>query len=127
MGRRSKNPPFVDGFVDHTGKPRFYYRPPGRQRVSLPGLPWSEPFMAAYAAASDGAASAVPAIGASRTVPGTVNAAIVDYYQHGSWTGLAATSRSNRRTYLERFRAEHGEKLIRKLEGQHVAAILSRL
>ena len=127
MGRRSKNPPFVDGFVDRTGKPRFYYRPPGAKRMPLPGLPWSEPFMAAYTAARDGAAPAVPAIGASRTVPGTVNAAVAAYYHDASWKGLAETSRANRRSYLERFRAEHGDKPMRKLEGHHVAALLAQL
>ena len=128
MGRRSKNPPFVDGFVDRTGRPRFYYRPPGGRRVPLPGLPWSEAFMAAYRAARDGATPAVPAaIGASRTVLGTVNAAVAAYYQDASWKGLAETSRANRRSYLERFRAEHGDKPIRKLEGQHVTALLAQL
>jgi hypothetical protein len=127
VGRRSKNPPFVDGFVDRTGKPRFYYRPPGAKRTPLPGLPWSEPFMAAYTAARDGAAPAVPAIGASRTVPGTVNAAVAAYYHDASWKGLAETSRANRRSYLERFRAEHGDKPMRKLEGHHVAALLAQL
>jgi integrase len=128
MGRRSTSPPFVDRFVDRTGRARFYFRPPGGERTALPGLPWSAEFMLAYAEARGGAAAAPPvAIGASRTVPGSVNAAIAAYYQAGAWTELADTSRANRRGYLERFRAEHGDKPFRKLEGHHVAALLAQL
>jgi hypothetical protein len=44
-------PKFVQGFVDHNGHARFYFRRTGFKRVPLPGLPWSPTFMKAYEAA----------------------------------------------------------------------------
>jgi hypothetical protein len=37
--------------TDRHGKVRAYLRVPGHRKVSLPGSPWSEEFMLAYAAA----------------------------------------------------------------------------
>jgi hypothetical protein len=66
--------------------------------------------MAAREAALNGQWSK-PEIGASRTVAGTVNAAIVSYYKCTAFNdALAESSRKMRRNILERFREEHGEK-----------------
>ena len=74
---KRKNPQYTHEFSDaETGKVRYYLRLPGRKRVPLPGLPWSPEFMAAREAALKGDWVA-PAVGASRSKPGTVNAAIV--------------------------------------------------
>ena len=53
MGQRlmRRPPKFVHGFIDRHGKSRFYFRHAGFKKVSLPGLPWSPEFMAAYNAA----------------------------------------------------------------------------
>jgi site-specific recombinase XerD len=67
--------------------------------------------MAAYEAAKADETKQ-PAIGAIRTIPGTVNAALVSYYQSGAFTGLAKSTQRSRRAILERFREEHGEKRI---------------
>ena len=81
MGRRSvKLPPGCKRYVDRTGVPRTYYRhtsPP----TALPGLPYSREFMEAYESAVARGDRAGPVmIGASRTLAGTVNAALVKYY-----------------------------------------------
>jgi hypothetical protein len=47
-------PKFVQGFIDHDGGARFYFRRVSFKRVPLPGLPWSPTFMAAYEAAMAG-------------------------------------------------------------------------
>jgi hypothetical protein len=78
---KRKNPKYTHGFIDHDGKPRFYLRVPGRKSVPLPGLPWSPEFMAARERALKDGWSAPIEIGAARTRPGTVNAALVSYYQ----------------------------------------------
>ena len=64
-------------FIDRTGKLRRYVRPPGAKHATpLPGAPGSAEFMAAYQGAV--AAAEVPAeIGASRTMRGSVSAAVV--------------------------------------------------
>ena len=102
---RRKHPKYTHGFVDHDGKPRFYLRAPGCKRVPLPGLPWSPEFMEAREKALKGDWVA-PELGASRTRAGTVNAAIVSYYQSSAFKdGLAESSQKMRRAILERFRA----------------------
>jgi hypothetical protein len=70
---------------------------PGRKRVPLPGLPWSPEFMEAREKALSGDWKA-PELGASRTKAGTVNAAIISYYQSTAFTeGLAEGTRKSRR------------------------------
>ena len=101
---KRKNPKYTHEFTDHDGKPRYYLRAPGRKQVPLPGLPWSPEFMEARERALNEEWVAPP-LGASRTKAGTVNAAIVSYYQSSAFTdGLAKSSQDMRRNILERFR-----------------------
>jgi hypothetical protein len=101
-------------------------RVPGRKRVPLPGLPWSPEFMEAREKALKEDWTA-PQIGASRTKPGTVNAALVSYYQSSAFSDKIATStQKNRRAILERFREEHGDKRIALLHRKAVQAILNK-
>jgi integrase len=128
MGRRGilmrRPPKFVHGFIDRHGKPRFYFRRAGFKKVSLPGLPWSPEFMAAYEAALSGAPRV--SAGESRTKPGTVAAAVVGYLGSATFaTGLAETTRRTRRRILERFRAEHGDKGIATLGKTHVERMVN--
>jgi integrase len=129
MGRsavKRKNPKYTHGFIDHDGKPRFYLRQPGRKRIPLPGLPWSPEFMEARENALRGDWPA-PEIGASRTRAGTVNAALVSYYQCTAFCdGLAESSRKMRRAILEKFRIEHGEKRIALLHKKALQTILNK-
>jgi hypothetical protein len=107
---KRKNPPGTQEYIDQHGKPRFYLRRPGHNKISLPGLPWSPEFMEAreIALKSDGA---MIEIGASKTVSGTVNAAIVAYLVSPMFgNGLADSTKQARRAILETFRAEHGDK-----------------
>jgi integrase len=126
MGRRvGRLPKFVHGYLDRHGKPRHYLRRPGRKEIPLPGLPWSTEFMDAYAAALDNAPAIV--IGASRTKPGTIDEAVARYLTSVVFAGLAPSTQKMRRAILERFRVEHGDKRIRKLEPEHVARLLGKL
>jgi hypothetical protein len=66
-------------------------------------------------------------IGAKRTKAGTVNAAIISYYQSTAFTeGLAESTRTSRRAILERFRNEHGDKRIALLHKSALQAILNK-
>jgi integrase len=123
---RHRYPKYTHGFIDHDDTPRFYLRVPGRKRVPLPGLPWSPEFMEAREKAlkDDWVA---PELGASRTRPGTVNAALVSYYQSSAFRdGLAGSSQQMRRAILERFREEHGEKRIALLHKKAMQTILNK-
>ena len=123
---KRKNPQFVHGYVDQHGTAKFYFRRSGQPKVRLPGLPWSPEFMNAYERAMSGQWTK-PEAGASRTVPGTVNAAMVSYYQSSAFReGLEPSSQKMRRAILERFREEHGEKRIALLHKKALQAIFNR-
>jgi integrase len=111
-------PKFVQGFIDRHGKARWYFRRPGFKRTSLPGLPWSPEFMAAYEAAIEGAPRIE--IGAKYIKPGTVAAAVMSYFNSWPFRNLAAETRRTRRNILERFREQHGDKRIALLQSEHV-------
>ena len=64
---------YVNAFANRDRKDkrvRYYFRRRGGKAMPLPGLPGSEEFMAAYAAALTGLPEA--AIKGSRTLPGTI-------------------------------------------------------
>jgi integrase len=106
---KMRRPKYTHGYISQHGKPCFYLRRPGHSKVRLPGLPWSPEFMAAYEAAlkSDWNKRG---IGANRTIPGSVSAAIVAYYASRAFADLAKLTQQNRKAILERFRAEHGHR-----------------
>jgi integrase len=124
MGRGSpmrRPPKYVQAFIDRNGKSRFYFRRSGFKSVPLLGLPWSPQFMEVYEAALSGQPLQ---IGASRTKPGTVSAAIIGYYYDQSFLALAPSTQRPRRGILEHFRAEHGDKRIALLQRQHIITLL---
>lgn len=97
-------------------------------KVQLPGLPWSPEFMEVHARMMSVKARDPIVIGASRTIAGTVQAAVVAYYQSTVFIRqLAASSQISQRSLMERFRTEHGDKRIAKLERRHVQAYISDL
>jgi integrase len=122
----SRPPKYVHGFFDRHGKPRFYFRRAGFKTMPLPGLPWSPEFMAAYEAGMKGDWQRQE-IGAQRTVPGTVNACIVSYYNTSAdFRDLADGTKKSRRAILERFREEHGEKRIGLLDKRALVSLLAK-
>src|SRR6516164_9588673 len=104
---------YVNGFSNRGRKNqrvRYYFRRRGIKTIPLPGLPGSEEFMAAYAAALASIPDQYSEIGADRTLPGTINALVVTYYKSNEWLALAADTQKTRRRIVERFRAQHGDK-----------------
>lgn len=121
MDRPRKLPPYVQAFVDKTGRPRYYLRKPGCPRVALPGLPWSPEFMAAHSAAIE----AKIENGAVKTVPDSMNALIVSYYRSPDFLGLRPITQQTYRNLIERIRREHGEKPVALLGREHVKRIMA--
>jgi integrase len=105
-----------------SGKRRVRFRKGGFSTY-LTGIPWSEDFMHQYAAALEGVKQRSE-VGADRTKPGTISSLIVSYYKLVFPTLKASTQRL-RRHMLETFRREHGDKPVRLLRRQHVAAIIA--
>ena len=95
--------------------------------MPLPGLPWSREFMEAYDAALNQSAP-VMVIGASRSPPGTVAEAVARYLGSATFTNnFKPATQAMRRAVLNRFRNEHGDKRIGKLEPQYVMRLVLRL
>jgi hypothetical protein len=108
---------YVDRFTDRHGKPRYYFRRAGYKRTPLPGLPGFAEFMEAYQAAIDGVSPRNVEIGAGRSTPGTVNAAIAAFYTRcNSHLDNKPITQQTDRNILEAFRAKHGNKPIAGLE-----------
>jgi hypothetical protein len=121
----SRLPKYTRGVMTE-GRTYFYLRVPGRKQVRLPGLPWTPEFMEARERALKDEWIA-PALGAGRTKAGTVNAALVSYYQSSAFTdGLSLSSQRMRRAILERFREAHGDKRIALLHKKAMQAILNK-
>ena len=72
---------------------RYCFRRRGSNAIPLPGLPGSEEFMAAYAAALASLPEHSVEIGVGRTLPGTINALVVNYYSSGEWQNSHLTRR----------------------------------
>jgi integrase len=112
---------YIHEFRDRHGKLRRYVRLPNGKRVPLPGAPGTDQFMAAYQAALAGEAAPPRSdIGAGRTQPGTINAAVISYFNSSAFAALAPGTRRGRRNILERFREEHGDKRVALLQRSHI-------
>jgi len=103
-------------------KRAFYFRRPGFKRVSLPGLPWSPEFMAAYEQAFAGQPMA---IGADRTVPGTLRALAVSYFASPAFRTARLSTQATYRGVIERLCVEHGNKRAALLQREHVVKLIA--
>src|SRR5260370_25527793 len=104
MGPGLKLPPYMHGFIDRHGKPRFYFRRTGFRQLPLPALPWSPEFITAYEMAMGGESAPRLEIGARPTQPGTITALVVTYYTSDEWRRLTIETQTPRRPLIERFR-----------------------
>jgi integrase len=120
---RSGLPKHCSWNTDTHGKRRIRFRKAGFNTY-LSGIPWSDAFMRQYAAALDGVPAQIRNIGAERTKPGTISALIDSYYALVFPT-LAPLTQRHRRSIFERFRKDHGDKPVARLESSHIAAILA--
>jgi len=125
LKRRTKSglPEYCSWNYDRHGKRRVRFRKGGFSTY-LTGVPWSDQFMRLYAAALEGVKAQASNIGLARTKPGTINALIVSYYTL-VFPLLKPSTRAMRRNILERFRREHGDKPVARLETAHVAGIIA--
>jgi integrase len=81
--------------------------------------------MQAYEAALSGVTAPHIEIGAARTKPGSVAAAVAAYFGSIDFGSLAYATRRDRRLILERFREAHGEKCFAHLQRKHVEMMLA--
>src|SRR5262249_45736415 len=121
---RSGLPKHCTWHKDRDGNRRARFRRRGVS-VYLTGIPWSEDFMRQYAMALERTLTQrAPEIGAERTLPGSFSALCVSYYGSPEFRGLKASTQKVRRNVLERFRAEHGHRLLKDLQSAHIRHII---
>ncbi|CAN5175866.1 site-specific integrase [soil metagenome] len=107
---------------DRHGKVRYRYRRKGCKTVYLPGLPGSPEFAAAYELATAGVSTKIE-VGASRTVPGTMNALAVAIYNSAEWSQMAATTQGTYRGIMERIRTDMGTLPIKGFTSERILAL----
>jgi hypothetical protein len=88
------------------GATYHYFRRRGMPRVPLPGIVGSAEFMAAYQQAL--AAAPQPVGADKRSKPGSISAALAEYYDSQAFKSLTGGTPAQRRSILERFRETHG-------------------
>jgi hypothetical protein len=129
---RLKLPRYVQAYITPWGKQVYCLRKPGRPKIRIDVtdevLPWSPTFMAALEAA-EGKLPVDPKQIISRApVTGSINAALIGYYDSAAFKALSATTQQNRRAILERLLcAEHGDKRAITMHGKAMQAIASKL
>jgi integrase len=116
---------YTHEFADRHGHIRRYVRLPSGKRIPLRGAPGTEEFMQAYAAALASGEGLREPIGASKTLPGTVNAAAVSFYNSAAFQRLAEPSQKTYRHFIEGLRGPHGSKRIATLRPQDVERMLA--
>src|SRR5262249_53463695 len=117
----AKSIKYVDPVLKKNGKVYFYFRRNGK-RTPLPGAYGSPEFLQAYWALRSSPAKVE--MGAARTLPGTVNAAIVELYKHHTFAKNKPITQRTDRNILEAFRKRHGDKRIALLEQHHIEAMI---
>jgi hypothetical protein len=117
---------FVQGFVDRkTGRVFYYFRRAGWPRIRLPGVVGSAEWNAAYEQAL--AAAPTPIGIDKRSKPGSVSAAIAEYYTGQSFRSLSGGTPAKRRAILERFREAHGHLPLASLPKEFIVALLDTM
>lgn len=97
---------YVHSFRDRHGKQRHVFRRAGYKGGPLPSEFMGPEFMAAYTQyMADGQVSKI-AIGASRTLAGSIDDAVVRYYASMAFASLKDGTRKYRRTMLQAFRED---------------------
>lgn len=124
---KMKRPKYIHVFTDVRGKPRNAFRRAGQKKMPLPWPMYTEAWWKAYHAALAGTPQPKSGAGVSKTVPGTMNALIAEYYQSSAFTSKAATTQSTYRNQLEAFRKDHGDGPVREIKTKHLDAILGEI
>ncbi len=121
---------FVKAYKDRHGRLRHYFRQRGRASVTLPGLPGSAEFMAAYQAALKEAPALLP--GASRVAAWSFDALAVAYYSSAGFVTLAPSTQATYRGVIDRFRSMDvggesvGNCAVNELRREHVRKLMDR-
>lgn len=122
--------PYIDRFKDRHGHLRYYFRlRPGAPRTRLPGRPGSPEFMAAYRAASEGAATPKKPI-APAAGDYSLSALAGHYYRSPEFLRLKPHTQHVYRLVISRFldgdkgQPGHGYRDARQMKREHVKKLM---
>jgi hypothetical protein len=124
---------FVHSFIDARGKLRHVFRRRGHKTVTIKGRPGSPEFMDSYHALLVKTGGPLPDIGASLNKEGTIDALILRYVKHATFTkGLAPATQQMRRPILDHFRnfttpngRRYGSNKLAGMQRHNVTAVLA--
>lgn len=120
--------PNAKAYTDRHGRLRWRYRPKGGRGFSRElGTDYgSESFKIRYSdAEAEFHGRRSLGVGATRTVPGSLNDLVVNYYRSPEWRDLSESTKITYHGPIEKLRAKHGDKRIAALRRKHVMAILA--
>lgn len=124
MTKARRQFPGATPYNDRHGRRRWRYRKGAFSR-ELGSDYGSDEFVRRYEASVAGQRPPAGA-GAGRTRPGTMSALIASFYQSPAYRNLQASTQQTYRNVLERFRAEHGHRLVAEMRRQHVMKIMGK-
>jgi hypothetical protein len=104
----------VNEYRDRHGKIRRYFRRKGERAISLPGLPGSIEFMAAYQAAL-AVVSSPPPPSPKHVLSGSLAAVAGGYFRSAEFANLSPSSQRSYRVALKSILDAHGHRLVRDL------------
>jgi integrase len=107
------------------GATYHYFRKGGMPRIPLPGIVGSAEFMAAYQQAL--AAAPVPVGVDKRSKPGSISAALAEYFQSRAFKSFTGGTPVQRRNVLERFREAHGHLPLGSLPKNFLLALFDTM
>lgn len=122
---RKRLPKYVSEFRDRHGKWHVRFRKKGQASYYFKNQPWSDAFMQEYQACLSGKNAPKIQPGRARMVPGSISSLIVAYYCSPDFSNLSDTTKTTYRGIIERFREQHGDKLVRNLKRPHIQALVS--
>jgi integrase len=103
---------------------RHYFRRPGGKRLTLPGVPGSDEFMATYRAALAG--EGVPAVEPKvRGEPGTFSRLAAQYFVSPDFLRLRTRTQYVYRLVIDRFLAEDGHRRVAEMQRDDVKKIMA--
>jgi hypothetical protein len=116
--------PYVKVYTDRHGRVRRYFRKRGSKAVTLPGVPGSAEFMAAY---QEAIGAPAPVSISRQHRPNSVGALITDYLKSAAFQTLKPSSQHGYRIVLDRFGVAHGHRMVHDMPRAKVAAYIHEI
>lgn len=120
-------PRYCSEFADRHGKIRIRFRRTGYASYYFRAMPWTPAFMQEYRSCMDGVAAPAIVPGADRIAPGSFNDLISRYYRTPEWLNPGDRTRTINRGILERFRTEHGHRMVADLSFDKCSILLGKM